>query len=89
MPSTWTLVHFIDDESPIKEIAPATLQGTNTEYIVMITAYDETYGQELHTQHSYIGSELIMNAHFEKSFRTNEKGQTEVNLNEISKFKYD
>ncbi|HMT06490.1 MAG TPA: hypothetical protein PKA82_00695 [Pyrinomonadaceae bacterium] len=52
-PLAWTVVHPIDDESPMKGLKQQDLERMDAELLVLISAIDETFSQEVHTRTSY------------------------------------
>ncbi len=53
LPLAWTLVHPIDDESPMKNLTAADFERLDAEVIIVISAMDETFAQTVHTRSSY------------------------------------
>lgn len=52
-PLAWTVVHPIDDDSPLKGLGQNDLDRMDAELLVLISAIDETFSQEVHTRTSY------------------------------------
>lgn len=63
-PLSWTIVHPIDEESPLHGLAHEDLQATDAEILVLFTGTDETFSQTVHTRSSYKAEEVIWNARF-------------------------
>ncbi|MBK8701559.1 MAG: hypothetical protein IPN29_19230 [Saprospiraceae bacterium] len=63
-PLNWTLVHIIDESSPFFNKTRAELIAQNTEILVMVRGYDDTYNQYIFKNHSYYIDCLIDNAIF-------------------------
>lgn len=74
LPTTWTIVHEIDDDSPLKPYSLEELKQLHAEIVILISFYDDAFNQEVHQVHSYLLSELLQNHHFEKAFMFNEEG---------------
>ncbi len=83
LPLTWTIVHPIDDDSPLKDLTPDDLKEAKAEFLILIKAYDETFSQSVHSRTSYTLEEIIWNARFSNIYNESEKGITIV---EMSKF---
>src|ERR1035438_9301601 len=50
---TWTVVHPIDEHSPLHDKTAAELAGLQAEIIILIKAYDDTFSQNVISRHSY------------------------------------
>lgn len=83
-PSTWTIVHPIDKESPFYEMEKNKLD--KFEIIVMMRAYDETFGQHVYARTSYLSNELIYKAKFNAPHTINAEGEILVNLHEFGNY---
>jgi inward rectifier potassium channel len=68
-PLSWTIVHPIDDHSPLAGKTPADLEREQAEILVLLTGVDETYEQTVHARTSYRADEIIWNARFQPVFR--------------------
>jgi inward rectifier potassium channel len=62
---TWTVMHFIDEHSPLYQVTPEKLAAAETEIIVSLQGIDETLSQTIHARHSYITDEIVCDAAFE------------------------
>ena len=78
MVSSWTIVHPLDDESPIVNFTPEDFKDVDAEFIFMFKAYDDTYSQTVHSRSSYKYHELIWGAKFLPMFHPSEDGNTTV-----------
>ena len=68
-PLTWTVVHPIDEDSPLAGKTRDDLLGEQAEILVLLTGVDETYEQTVHARTSYRADEIIWNARFRPVFR--------------------
>ena len=57
-PLSWTIVHPIDEDSPLYGCTEADLIANDAEIIVLLSALDETFAQSVHTRTSYKIGEL-------------------------------
>ncbi len=64
----WTVVHPIDEASPLWSLSREQIESANTELLVMIQGFDETFSQTVHTRSSYTADELIWGARFANLF---------------------
>jgi len=58
-PANWTVVHPIDDASPLAGLDDATLRRTNAEFIVLVKAFDDTFSQTIYQRTSYTADEVL------------------------------
>jgi inward rectifier potassium channel len=61
---TWTVMHRIDEKSPLYDITPERLREQKAEIIISLKGIDETLAQSVHARHSYIADEIVCNATF-------------------------
>jgi inward rectifier potassium channel len=69
-PMNWTLVHKIDENSPLYNKNIDQLINQNTEILVMVRGFDDTYGQFIFKNHSYHIDSLIEKATFIPMYET-------------------
>ncbi len=62
---TWSVMHRIDETSPLYGMTKQDLNAVEAEIIVSLTGIDETMSQTIHARHSYIDGEIACNAQFE------------------------
>lgn len=86
LPLTWTLVHKLDESSPLFQLTVEEMKELDLEIMVLITAFDDTFHQTVHSRHSYTGHEVIWNAKFIRAFKPDENGETVLDLNELDRF---
>jgi inward rectifier potassium channel len=67
-PLAWTIVHPIDDESPLWGVTPEQLRAGNAELLILLTGIDETFSQSVHSRSSYKADEVTWGARFSKIF---------------------
>ncbi len=75
LPTTWTIVHEIDEKSPLSEFTKEELKAQNGEFLIMISYYDESFNQEIHQMHSYTLEELYLDYKFVRAYYYNESGK--------------
>ncbi len=63
-PLTWTVVHPIDEGSPLLGQSAADLATAKAEFLILLSGTDETFQQVVHARSSYEASELVWNARF-------------------------
>ena len=62
LPLTWTVVHPIDEASPLYGKTADDLTGVQAEFLILIKGFDDTFYQTLHTRHSYRHDEIVWGA---------------------------
>ncbi|MBP6821347.1 MAG: transporter [Acidobacteria bacterium] len=61
---SWTLVHPIDETSPLFGKTEQELLAVDAEVLILLTGIDETFSQTVHTRSSYKADEIIWKAKF-------------------------
>jgi len=68
-PLSWTIVHVIDANSPLHGLTHEDLVANNAEFLVLLTGFDETFSQTVHTRSSYKPEEIVWGATFKKIYK--------------------
>lgn len=61
---TWTVMHRIDEMSPLYRASPETLIAESGEVVVTLTGLDPTFSQTVSARHSYAADEIAWNRRF-------------------------
>jgi inward rectifier potassium channel len=85
-PLTWTVVHPIDSESPLYGKTPDDLEALQAEFMVLIKAWDETFGQTVHQRFSYRYSQLVWGGKFTPAFGVDDQGDLQVHVDKVGNF---
>lgn len=83
---SWTLVHPLNERSPIYGFGQQELAEANVEIMVLVKAMEETNQQQVHARRSYTSDEMVWNARFSPAITRNDKGQPQVLLRQIGKY---
>ena len=67
-PLSWTIVHPVDEASPLYGLTHEDLRRTDAEFLILLTGIDETFSQTVHARSSYKADEVIWNARFANVF---------------------
>jgi inward rectifier potassium channel len=67
-PAAWTIVHPIDEASPLRGATRDSLLAEDAEFIVLLTGYDEAFAAVVHTRTSYKPQEIVWGARFTDVF---------------------
>lgn len=82
-PLNWTIVHPLDEQSPLYGTTHETFAASDAEILVLLTATDETFSQIVHARTSYAGEEIVWGAKFSDMFSVSPEGKITVNLHRI------
>jgi inward rectifier potassium channel len=81
---SWTVVHPIDQASPMWGLSDADLREADSEILILLTGTDETLSQVVHSRSSYKADEIVWGAKFANMFvRTAADGIVGMNLTRI------
>ncbi len=61
---TWTIVHPIDEASPLAGLDAASLAEQGAQIIVSLVGLDDTLAQTIHARHAYDASQVVWGARF-------------------------
>lgn len=67
-PLAWTIVHPIDEKSPLHGWTEDDLRACESEFLVLLNGFDETFSQTVHARSSYRGDEVVWGARFRTMF---------------------
>jgi inward rectifier potassium channel len=86
-PLPWTIVHPINNDSPIKDKTIDQLAQDQTEFIILLKGYDDTFNQYVHQIYSYRAEDMLPNADFVPMFDAGFEKSTTVHLDKINEVK--
>jgi inward rectifier potassium channel len=73
-PLHWVIVHPIDEHSPLSGVTHEDLRTSDAEFLVLLSATDDTSSQIVHARTSYKFDELVWGAKFGDMFTTDSGG---------------
>ncbi len=76
---SWTLMHMIDETSPLFGATVESLQAGSAEIVVAVSGVDEIFAQRIYARHSYLPDEIVWNRQLADVLTTNEDGDRVVN----------
>lgn len=82
-PLNWTLVHYIDENSPLYGLTEEDFISSQMEWLVMIKGYNLSATQTIHARSSYTTNELAWNTKFNVPYYIREDGATIFELDKI------
>ena len=83
---SWTVVHPLDDDSPLRDITAEELKRTEASFAVLLKAFDDTFSQTVHSRTSYMYDEMVWDAKFTPAFDRDEEGRIVLNLDKIDNY---
>jgi inward rectifier potassium channel len=85
-PLTWTVVHPIDERSPMRGLSEEEFRASDPELLVLLNGIDDTFAQIVYSRSSYKGHEIVWGAKFSDVFEQDSDGELSVNLHRIHLF---
>src|SRR5438270_6383625 len=73
-PLSWTIVHPIDDDSPMRGLTQEDLIASGAEFLILLTGVDETFSQNVHSRSSYRAEEVVFGARFSNLYVQDDDG---------------
>jgi len=86
LPLALTVVHPINETSPMYGLTQADLNATDAEILILISATDETFAQTVHTRSSYKPHEIHCGYKFSSIYNEVQDGEPiSINIRKLSK----
>ena len=82
-PLHWTIVHPIDEQSPLYNMTEEEFRASNSEFLILLSATDDIFSQVVNSRSSYRHDEVIWNARFADPFQMKDNGTIRVDLNRM------
>jgi len=84
---SWTLVHPIDEESPLYNLKQSDYKDTSGEILVFIKTFDDMYSSTVAKRTSYTFNEVVYGAKFTSMYSKNESNtKTVLHLEKLNSF---
>jgi inward rectifier potassium channel len=83
---TWTVVHPVDEASPLFGKTKEDLERRQAEILILIKGFDETFSQGVRARYSYRFDEVTWNAKFTPAFDFDETGNMVLNINKVGSY---
>lgn len=77
---TWTLMHTIDERSPLHGLDAAQLAASRSRILVSVTGHDETMAASVHAGNNYEADDLVFDRRFVDILRITPDGDRIVDL---------
>ncbi len=82
-PLHWVVVHPIDESSPLFGMTREEMVRSKSEFLILLTGFDETFSQNVHSRSSYGFDEVLIGEKFLDIFTTSENGKLGIDLRKI------
>jgi inward rectifier potassium channel len=76
---SWTLIHMIDETSPLYGATAQSMQDEHAEIVVTLSGVDEIFAQRIYARHSYLPDEIMWNRVLADVLTTDEDGHRVLN----------
>ena len=84
---SWTVVHPIDEKSPLYNLNQDDMKKMNMEILVFVKAFDEVFSNTVMTRTSYIADEMVWGAKFKMMYYPNDdKTKTVLDLSLLNDY---
>ena len=84
-PLTWTVVHPIDEGSPLWGCTMDDLKAADAEFLILLTATDETFATVVHQRSSYKPDEIIFGSKFVSIYNNQPGERVSIDVHRLSK----
>jgi inward rectifier potassium channel len=81
----WTVVHPITAESPLAGITPETLAASQAEFLVFVSAHEQTFSTRVTTRSSYIWDEVRWDVKFASIFAHGPDDMIAIDVERLSR----
>jgi inward rectifier potassium channel len=75
---SWTVMHQIDEQSPLFGTTSETLRADGAEIIVVLSGVDETFAQRIHSRHAYSADQIMWDRQFVDILSVTSDGQRSI-----------
>lgn len=83
----WTVVHPINEESPLHNFTKEDLANADLEIMILVTGFDPVFSNQVLQRTSYTFDELVWGAKFSLMYHQSEDGETTIlELDKLSRY---
>ena len=83
---TWTIVHPIDESSPLFGKTREDMEQSQAELLILIRGFDDAFSQVVHTRFSYRWDEIEWSARFAPAFEVSDSGHLILDVGQVGEF---
>jgi inward rectifier potassium channel len=85
LPLSWTIVHPIDDNSPLMGLSREDLERMQAEFLIVIKCFDDTFSQTVHARYSYTFDEIEWESRFLPAFDVTGDGDLQFDVSQLDR----
>ena len=85
LPMNWTVVHPINESSPLLGLSVDDMKGSDLELYVLVKGFNDVYSNTVLQRTSYTYNEILENKKFVPMYQETESGTT-LELHKLNKF---
>ncbi len=78
LPMNWTVVHPIDDKSPLLGFSHEDMKVADVEVYVLVRGFDDVFSTIVQQRTSYVFDEIVFDRKFVPMYRESEDGKTTI-----------
>jgi inward rectifier potassium channel len=83
---SWTIVHPLDDNSPLRDMTADELKRTEASFSILLKAFDDTFSQTVHSRAAYYVSDIVWDAKFKPTFDRDDDGTIVLDLSRLHQY---
>ncbi|HEY6334701.1 MAG TPA: ion channel [Alphaproteobacteria bacterium] len=80
---SWTVIHVIDETSPLWGATAESLLDSETDFVVLLAGVDETLNQTVHARHSYAAEDFLWGRRFADILIRTPEGERAMDLDKF------
>lgn len=85
LPTVWTIVHQIDDDSPLYKYSKEEIRNLDAHMYILINYHEESFSQKVYQINSYHFEDLITDVKYKSAASFDVEGYTLLDHNKLSK----
>lgn len=82
-PLHWVVVHPIDEKSPLANVTHEQFLRSDAEILILLTAVEEDFGQNVHARSSYLADEVAWGARYADMYVDTDDGSVAVDMRRL------
>jgi inward rectifier potassium channel len=85
-PTNWTVVHPIDENSPLKNMDAQELKKRDAEFSILLKGFDDSFSQTVYWRSSFKHNEIVWGAKFVNILTNEEDGSLTIDMSRFNNF---
>ena len=81
----WTVVHPITSDSPLRGFTPESLRAAEAEFVILVTAHEETFSTRVTARSSYLWDEIRWDVKFASIFASAPDGVIAIDVDRLDR----